>query len=470
MQARVAPFYAMKHWVSGDNLWVMKELHEKHGPVVRIAPNQLSFCTSSSWKDIHGHKAGRKQFLKGTWYEPFPSDPHQIVSVSDPDRHAAMRKALSHGFSAGALASQEDRVHHYLDMMLKQISSRYTDKPADMTKWYNYLTFDVIGELAFGESFGCVEFGKPHYWIEILFGFIKNTNFVRSFEYFPLLRSLLRIALRLKLLPRRVYELRAKMARYGSEKLAIRLANPPARVDFLHRMISQRDDWTGSALEELQTQASLLTVAGSETTATALSGITYYLCRDQRVYNKLISEIRSRFSTLDEISGRATEQLPYLKAVIDEGLRLYPAIAAGLPRVSPGEVVDGHFIPKGTIVNVNPWVAGHIESNFRNAFEFIPERWLDPDCKDDKAASQPFLTGSRVCLGRHLAMLELRIVLAKILWKFDMKLMDDNLDWVKSNKNYVFWEKPSLPVQFSPVQRASLSELPPVHIEGSSAT
>lgn len=49
-------------------------------------------------------------------------------------------------------------------------------------------------------------------------------------------------------------------------------------------------------------------------------------------------------------------------------------------------------------------------------------------------------------------MLELRVIMAKLLWTFDMKLTDDSLDWVKSNKNYVFWEKPALPIQFSPVE------------------
>lgn len=185
-----------------------------------------------------------------------------------------------------------------------------------------------------------------------------------------------------------------------SDMVTRRLANPPPRIDFLQRIISEREEWTGRAFEELQAQASLLTVAGSETTATALSGISYYLCRDARVYQKLVSEIRGAFTATDQITGRATEQLPYLKAVIDEGLRLYPPIAAGLPRISPGEVVDGHFVPKGALVNVNPWVAGHVEANFHDSFTFKPERWLDSDCEDDKAASQPFLLGSRVCLGR----------------------------------------------------------------------
>src|ERR1700744_4796500 len=128
-------------------------------------------------------------------------------------------------------------------------------------------------------------------------------------------------------------------------------------------MISEREDWTGRPFQELNSQATVLIVAGSETTATALSGITYYLCRTPQAYDKLAAEVRSAFTDFDEINGRSTDNLVYLKAVIDEGLRLYPPIAAGLPRVSPGETVDGYFVPKGAIVSVNTWVAGHIESN-----------------------------------------------------------------------------------------------------------
>lgn len=137
----------MWHWLSGDNLMMLKDLHDKYGPVVRIAPNQLSFCSSSSWKDIHGHRPGRKAFLKGSFYESFPDDPHQIVSVSDPTNHSAMRKSLSHGFSAIALASQEDRLQYFVNMFIDQIEKRCMDVPGDMVKWYNYVTFDAIGEL-----------------------------------------------------------------------------------------------------------------------------------------------------------------------------------------------------------------------------------------------------------------------------------------------------------------------------------
>lgn len=261
--------------------------------------------------------------------------------------------------------------------------------------------------------------GKPHYWIEILFGGVKSMNFMRAFEYSALLRSVVRFALNFRILPSQVYASRAKMAQYTIEKLrrllipaagiivhiaddCRRIDNPPGRTDFLQKMIAenQKQEWTGRPFQELTSQATSLIVAGSETTATTLCGVTYFLCLKPQVYEKLATEVRSSFATYNEITGKSTDSLQYLRAVIDESLRIYPPIAAGLPRVSPGEIVDGNYVPKGTIVSVNTWVAGHIERNFHEPFEFIPERWLDPNCKDDKSASQPFLLGSRVCLGR----------------------------------------------------------------------
>ena len=165
------------------------------------------------------------------------------------------------------------------------------------------------------------------------------------------------------------------------------------------KLISEREK-NGTSFQTLQSQASALVVAGSETTATSLSAITYYLCRNPKVYDKLAREIRGAFSNYDQITGRSTDSLIYLKAVIEEGLRLYPPIPIGLPRVSPGETVDGYYVPQGNVVFVSGWAATHSGMNFHNPLDFIPERWLDPECQDKKTASQPFLLGSRSCLGR----------------------------------------------------------------------
>ena len=173
----------------------------------------------------------------------------------------------------------------------------------------------------------------------------------------------------------------------------------PPRTDFLTKMITDREK-NGTSLQELTAQAGMLVRAGSETTATTLSAITYYLGRNQSAYDKLAQEIRKNFDRCDQITGNSTDSLQYLKAVIEEGLRLHPPFAIGLPRISPGETVDGHFVYKGAIVYVSSWAATHSESNFNEASEFIPDRWIDSDCRDNKNASQPFSLGSRGCLGR----------------------------------------------------------------------
>ena len=180
-----------------------------------------------------------------------------------------------------------------------------------------------------------------------------------------------------------------------------RLQIEPLRIDFLTKMIATREE-NGTSFRQLQSQADMMVVAGSETTATSLSGIIYYLSHNKKAYETLANEVRSTFTRYEDITARATEPLPYLQAVIEEGLRIYPPIPIGLPRVSPGETVDGHFIPKGAIVSVSSWTSTHSEQNFHRPFDFIPERWIrrEKDFGDQLFASQPFSIGSRVCLGR----------------------------------------------------------------------
>lgn len=96
----------------------------------------------------------------------------------------------------------------------------------------------------------------------------------------------------------------------------------------------------------------------------------------------------------------------YLRACINEGMRLYPPTPGSLPRVVPGkgEMIEGRWVPGGYAVGVNQLAAGHSERNFRRAREFYPERWLDePDSEfkdDDRSAVQPFSYGQRSCIGR----------------------------------------------------------------------
>lgn len=116
------------------------------GSVVRNGPNRLSFSSPQAYRDIYGHvKHGEKRFLKSDWYE---LDEPRIVRVRDPVVHAEQRRALSHAFSARALRDQETVILQYVDLLMEQIGNlgKGGKEPVNVTRAWNWLTFDVIGE------------------------------------------------------------------------------------------------------------------------------------------------------------------------------------------------------------------------------------------------------------------------------------------------------------------------------------
>lgn len=100
--------------------------------------------------------------------------------------------------------------------------------------------------------------------------------------------------------------------------------------------------------EEIYSNANLMVLAASETTATTMAGCIYLLALNQQVLYRLTNEIRSKFAHEDEITFQALSNLTYLSAVPDETMRIYPAVPIFTPRVAPsgGAVVAGHFVPE----------------------------------------------------------------------------------------------------------------------------
>lgn len=118
------------------------------------------------------------------------------------------------------------------------------------------------------------------------------------------------------------------------------------RYDFFDHLIKN-----GTLTEDaLMGNADTLIIAGSETTATALTGLTWYLLNNPSCLRQVTDEVRGAFRCLDDITGDSTAELSYLHGCIEEGLRVFPPLAFGLPRDCPGAVIDGHFVPEGTVV------------------------------------------------------------------------------------------------------------------------
>ena len=150
-----------------------------------------------------------------------------------------------------------------------------------------------------------------------------------------------------------------------------------------------------------------------------MAGLTMWLMRSPEKYQKLCKEIREAFPTIEEMTFTKLQNLPYMNACLEEGMRIFPSIPTGLVRQVPadGDSVAGEWLPGGTTVSVHAWSATHSPLNWTDPESFIPERWLEDSTqfdKDRKDASQPFSLGPRGCIGRHLSYLELRLILGNL--------------------------------------------------------
>jgi cytochrome P450 len=207
------------------------------------------------------------------------------------------------------------------------------------------------------------------------------------------------------------------------------------RKDFLSYLLHAKDPQTGRGFnkEELDADSGLLIAAGADTTSVTLSATFFYLVQNPRALQQLTEEVRSAFADVEEIRGGAKlNGLVYLRACIDETLRLAPPVPTHLPRevLKGGLVVDGEFFPEGTVVGTSAYCISHREEYYPRAWEFRPERWIlvedggegsKESMKIAKDAFCPFSLGPRGCVGRSVAYLELTLELARCLWLFDIR-------------------------------------------------
>ena len=129
-------------------------------------------------------------------------------------------------------------------------------------------------------------------------------------------------------------------------------------------------------------------------------------------------------------------------------MRIFPPSPVGPPRISPGETVDGIYVPKGVYVSTDIWTLHRDPRLMESPEKFDPSRWLG----DNRPYTVPFSIGPRMCIGVNLAYIEMRIILAKLVYSYDWTLTKD-IDWLESSRLYQLWTKPDLMMQFSPAPR-----------------
>ncbi|KAH8202945.1 hypothetical protein TruAng_002891 [Truncatella angustata] len=284
-----------------------------------------------------------------------------------------------------------------------------------------------MAELCFGRPLGMLEKNEFNPWVKAIFGAIKMLPIANFIQYYPVLDALFT-----RFQPQWITDQRLFFAKQTEDRVNQRLQEGSQKPDIWNLVLAAQDTDNALSLEEMHSNADLFMMAGSETTDKM-----QLLCQ----------EVRTVFDNAEEINLDRLASLKYLNACLKEALRVYPPVAIGTARIVPnsGATVLGRWLPAGTRVSCHQYSMYHSPWNFKNPSQFAPERWLgDPEYADDvQDAHQPFAYGPRNCLGQNVAMHEMRLVLASLVWNYDLELCDGNEDWT-DQQTFALWIKKPL--------------------------
>ncbi|KAI1259224.1 cytochrome P450 [Xylariaceae sp. FL1019] len=409
---------------------------KKYGPVLRHGPNKLVFNSPKALQDIYNNDRMTKSHV----YElTVTSGKPSIFNAIDRQKHREKRKLIGQAITDKAMRSFEPTMIEQIEVFLEQIqlaSPSVDPQPVNMTDLTKRLGADIVGHLAFGYALDTQTRSDNRF---LLRGLAVGTYQNNSFMQFPLLKHMGFH----KLVPLVAgYSARARYTKMLQEMIVARLSQEKHAKNDLYSFVVDHLDTGGSnhgvKTSELWSEALFFFPAGGDTVTTALSALFFYLAHYKAVYGKLAKEIRKTFH--DESSIRGGPKLAscrYLKACIEEALRLSPPVSGTLWRELYSDelkngalVVDGHVIPSGIQVGVSIYSIHHNEQYFEDPFIFRPERWLTEDhdaLTRMYSAFSPFSMGPRGCAGKSMAYLEASLVIAKTMWRFDFTLAPGKL-------------------------------------------
>ncbi|KAH6885701.1 cytochrome P450 ClCP1 [Thelonectria olida] len=452
---RATPFYRHYKFLKGSLLYDLKDLHDKYGPVVRVRPDELSFISPQAWADIYLAQDSPNGPVELARYDRFyqfagPGAPETIVSL-DKNYHAHLKRVLSPAFSDRSLRLQEPMMQEYVSLLIQRLheQSKNGEQAVNLRNWYNYLTFDIIGNLGFGSDFAGLKNAVLHPWVKAVTQNIREFSFLQVLMYLGCQR-IVHILANSSLLKGKL--LHENLTR---EKLDARLAQYKERPDLLEPLIQLKDPVITH--DQLLANATQLITAGSESSSTLLTATTSLLGDNPEAMRKLAEEVRSTFQSEEEITLTAVNNLPYLSACLYETLRRFPAVPPSLPRVTPptGAIICGHEIPPKTVVSLAQWAAYNTDEHWTDPFGYHPERFLRDEkfANDRFDAHQPFGLGYGSCPGRNLAWAETRLALTRVVYNFDIESAPVSKGWVARQKAYLLWDKEDFWAHLKPVRK-----------------
>ncbi|KAK4183986.1 Pisatin demethylase [Podospora australis] len=427
-----------KYWMVRESVKLrfpqaVKELNDKHGPLVRVGPNDI---VTNDPEVLRKMMVVRSPYTRGPWYDAWRLNPTRdnLFSMRDDVAHTALRNKMVAGYSGKENLSMETTIETEIARLIdlierKYISTSTTYRPMDFGQKAQYFTLDVISDLAFGQPLGYLEKDDDVYdYIKITTASIPA---MLTLGCVPTLANLLQSRFLRFLLPKETDKIGfGAFIGVTNKVVAQRFSKDAApQPDMLGSFMRH-----GLNLEEAQGEAILQVVAGSDTSASTIRAVMLHLLSNPPAYKKLQAEIDEAIATgkiSSPIKDSEARNLPYLQACIREGLRILPPAGGAFFKEVPkgGDVLCGVFVPGGTQVGVSCLAIHHDKKTYGEDAElYRPERWLDEDEdrveKMRQTVDMVFHYGKWQCPGRTVALMEFNKIFVELLRRFEFSTVN----------------------------------------------
>ncbi|KAH8891580.1 cytochrome P450 [Thozetella sp. PMI_491] len=387
--------------LSGKRSTTIHELHKKYGHVVRVGPKQLCFASPRALKDIYG---ANSKYPKAPIYEALGFK--SVFTTRNRDDYRVMKKRILPSFSPAAVAEIEPFVHRQVENLIKCLDKR-VDEPLDILPWFRMLALGVVGEKHASsiiqpregfaaDSFGGLENEKTP---ELLHHIDEVFPALWFWWMFPTLSTILQ---------------------YSPFK--------PVR-NFLRAAEDFKKDDIG-VIEELTN----LVFAGTDTTGNTLTYLFWELSHHPEWQARLHEELKEAVGDQTSYEYEAISKLPLLDAVVQEILRLRPAAPSGLQRLSSenGGVIDGIAVPPNVIISCQALSSQRDPTIFPEPDRFNPQRWIDGGESGTLELMREqiivFGKGARACLGRNIAIMEIKCATAAMARRYKVEIGSPTTD------------------------------------------
>lgn len=384
------------------------ELHKKYGPVVRVAPNQLSFTQPGAWKDLYQRNLKSRLVVRDNSvlppFEAGPGSERTLLFANDAD-HSQLRRIFGPAFSKIATKERQASMQRLANLLVAKLDENLAakDTAGNLDDWLQYYAFDLGCELVFGRTFSCLERDYMHPIMQT----IQQTG-----KYATMVSELYRYGIWQVLevfVPKSALATRTQTYGFAFEAADRRMRQGyiDGSADVFNILIRDKNNvhWSEA---DLRANGLFLAVAASDSLPFVVCSAVQLLCRWPICLQKLEQELDQRYKFSEDLTLDNLAKLPYLNAVISEAFRFFPPgnlISGRTILTEGGQMIADSWVPPGTTCSVSPYSTCHSNHNFARPDDFVPERWLEdspPEFRNDhRTASQPFSLGPRSCIAEE---------------------------------------------------------------------